>query len=391
MGLRRSHKSRRHAHAHPLARLVVVTLVAAATVACAAGYHPAAATAAPKARILINVRQHGATGDGRHNDSQAVQRAINLAAVHPGSIVYLPRGVYYCPTGIRLASHVSLKGDNRSASWLMGHLDFGSRCTVSRLKIGASNVSAVTNLPNAAHVTFTRVRFRGGGATYAPVIVLGGCRGSHKSCSFITFKNCEVERNLGVETNPPSKNLNDITLLSSYIAGETVVHDITFDHCHVGVRNGQGGWDIGSPRMALEVWPDFGTDSGGHLTAAQTGQKPWYNVTVTNCVFEATDWSVLDFSDQVTCDNQGQFAHSATGVVVRGNVLHGAGHRWPKGMGRITFEGPADSVCSNNTIYQGGALGGAIQVRSWESEEVAQSGNVLLVDYGPYIPSPHDP
>jgi len=388
MGLRRILNAISHgAHAHPLARTLAATLVVTAVVAGGAGYRSAAATAAAASRaaIVVTVQKYGATGDGRHNDSQAVQRAINAVASRPGSTVYLPQGVYYCPKAIRLSSRVNLKGDGMSASWLKGHLDFASHSTVSDLKIGAAKVSAIANLPGATHTTFTRVHFRGGGLSYVPVIVLGGCRGSHKGCSFITIKNSAVERNLGVETNPPSRNLNDITLLSSYIAGETVVHDITFSHDHVGVSNGQGAWDIGSPRMAIEVWPDFVNGSGSHLTAAQTGQKPWYNVTVTHCVFEATDWSVLDFSDQVTCDRNHQFVHSATGVVIRSNVLKGAGHRWPKAMGRITLEGPCDSTCSHNTIYQGSALGSAIQVRGWETREVKRSGNTLHRGYGPIV------
>ena len=328
---------------------------------------------------------------GRHNDSQALQHAISLAAVRPGSTVYLPAGVYYCPTAIRLASHVNLRGASVSSSWLEGQLDFASHSTISKLKIGTFNVSAVTNLPGATHTTFTGVRFRGGGRAFTPVVVLGGCRGSHRSCSFITFERCEVERNLGVETDPPSRNLNDITLFSSYAAGETVVHNITFDHCHVGVSNGQKGWNIGSPRMALEAWADDHTRSGDHLTAAQTAHRPYYDLTITNCVFEATDWSTLDFADGVTCYTKHPYAHTVTGVVVSGNVLHGAGHRWTKDMGRITFEGPADSVCKNNTIYQGGALGNGIQVRSWEKGDIRRSGNTFLGGYGHYVPSPNDP
>ena len=320
------------------------------------------------------------------DDRQAILNAV--AKAHPGDTVVFPAGTYVFGTAntwLTLPSGVSIEGSGIASTWFVGSLKFNSDSRVSDIKIGqrSAGSSAVTNKAGATDTTFNSVRFRGGGKTYAPVIELGGCRGSHDSCSFITFKNCEVERNLGVETNPPSKNLNDITLLSSYVAGESQVHDITFDHDHVGVSNGQGGWDIGSPRMALEVWPDFSDGSGGHITPAATGQKPWYNVTVSHCVFEATDWSVLDFSDQVSCDNAGRYAHSATGVVVSGNVLHGAGHRWPENMGRITFEGPCASRCAGNTIFQGAAQGAAIQVRGWEKREVKRSHNALRRGYGP--------
>jgi hypothetical protein len=153
-----------HAHAHPLVHTVAAALIVAVAPACGAGYRVTTATAvtgaaASKMAIVVNARHCGAKGDGRNNDSQAIQRAIDTAATRNGGTVYLPRGFYYCPTGIRLSSHVNLRGDGRSASWLMGYLDFGSRCTVSRLKIGAPGVSAAGNLGGPTTPHFSAAAF----------------------------------------------------------------------------------------------------------------------------------------------------------------------------------------------------------------------------------------
>ena len=82
----------------------------------------------------------------------------------------------------------------------------------------------------------------------APVIALG----MHNSCNGITFRDCEVERNLGTETTSNYDNcFNDISVYSNYA---TVPADILFEGCHVGVSNGQGGHDTGSPRMGIECY-----------------------------------------------------------------------------------------------------------------------------------------
>jgi polygalacturonase len=55
-----------------------------------------------------NVREFGATGDGRTLDTAAIQRAITAAADAGGGIVDLPAGRYLCFT-IHLRSHITLR------------------------------------------------------------------------------------------------------------------------------------------------------------------------------------------------------------------------------------------------------------------------------------------
>ncbi|NLF32224.1 MAG: hypothetical protein GX591_15215 [Planctomycetes bacterium] len=56
----------------------------------------------------VNARDFGARGDGRTDDTAAIQRAIDAAA--PGrQMVYLPSGTYLCST-LRLRPHVGLYG-----------------------------------------------------------------------------------------------------------------------------------------------------------------------------------------------------------------------------------------------------------------------------------------
>ncbi|MFZ0337385.1 MAG: glycosyl hydrolase family 28-related protein, partial [Terracidiphilus sp.] len=56
---------------------------------------------------IFNVRQYGATGDGKTLDTDAVNRAIAAAAAAGGGTVLFPAGVYLC-FSIHLQSYVHL-------------------------------------------------------------------------------------------------------------------------------------------------------------------------------------------------------------------------------------------------------------------------------------------
>jgi polygalacturonase len=74
---------------------------------------PALASAAGKdkspaaAPIIFNVRQYGATGDGKTLDTDAVNRAIAAAAAAGGGTVLFPAGIYLC-FSIHLQNYVHL-------------------------------------------------------------------------------------------------------------------------------------------------------------------------------------------------------------------------------------------------------------------------------------------
>jgi polygalacturonase len=67
--------------------------------------------AGPEAAGWINVRTHGAKGDGAATDSPAINKAIDTAAAAGGGTVYFPAGVYISYS-IRLKSRVGLYLDH---------------------------------------------------------------------------------------------------------------------------------------------------------------------------------------------------------------------------------------------------------------------------------------
>ncbi|HVU35510.1 MAG TPA: glycoside hydrolase family 28 protein [Opitutaceae bacterium] len=76
---------------------------------------PASAAVAPRA--WYNVRDYGATGDGRTLDTSALNRAVRACAAAGGGTVYLPPGAYLSGT-VELKSHVALDLD--SGATLLG-------------------------------------------------------------------------------------------------------------------------------------------------------------------------------------------------------------------------------------------------------------------------------
>jgi len=221
-----------------------------------------------------------------------------------------------------------------ASSWIKGRMVFGSNDVVRDLKIGDAGMSAVHNRAGATNTVFERCRFRGGGgAAYTYVVNLG----SRSACDHITFKDCQVERNLGTDSNG-TLGYNNITVWSA-VGGK--VNDVTFDGCHIGVSNGQGGHDTGAPRFGIECY-----------TENASGTHGWQNITLRNCVLEAADQETADFADAGGA--------RASGVLIEGCTFKGGGYNATKWRNTLNFEMPRGVVVRNNTFYRAGGEWGCV-------------------------------
>lgn len=70
---------------------------------------PAIQSVAQELAPTANVRDHGAKGDGKTNDSVAIQRANNAVAAKGGGVVYFPAGTYLAQN-LRQDSNVEFQG-----------------------------------------------------------------------------------------------------------------------------------------------------------------------------------------------------------------------------------------------------------------------------------------
>ena len=332
-----------------------IVLVVGAQGALPFSSHMGAQACAASRPIVINAHRYGAKGDGKHDDAAALRRAIRAAAAHPGSTVYLPRGAYYCSTPTHLASHVDLRGDGESASWLMGRLDFGSYCVVSKLKVGRPGTSAVTNTANARHTTFRGCRLHGGGSgegVDSSVLYLGGSQGN---VSDVRFVGCQIERTSyvpGPGVDPWTENVGNTIAITEFgdRASGTHVQGITFRRSHLGASNGIAK---GALRMMMEayVWDgDTGLSYHG-----------WRDLTFDSCTIEASDTHGLDFADWPLRSDPTR--HSSSGVLVTGCTFLGARKNDAFGHGGvpIAYECPTGIVIKKNMFYASphDAIGGS--------------------------------
>jgi hypothetical protein len=279
-----------------------------------------------------------------------------IQAARAGDTVVVGAGTF--SGSVTVPSGVTIVGAGSASSWLKGKMTFGSNTVVRDLKIGDAGMNAVRNGAGATNTLFERCRFRGGGgASWTYVVNLG----SGNSCSRITFTDCEVERNLGVEVAGSDNGYNNVSI---WCDKDRTVTDITFDGCHMGVSNGV---KTGAPRMGLECFNYDDTVAGGG----------WKNVTLRDCVFEATDGHSADFSDQ-------SFAR-ATGLLIEGCTFKGGGlgGRWGW---TLDLEMPLNPVIRNNTFYRGlGNWGYVIAVcdrgdTAYTSCGASITGNLLDLD-----------
>jgi hypothetical protein len=73
-------------------------------------------------RVVYNVKDHGATGNGSTDDTTAIQNTINLASAAGGGTVFLPPGTYVVTpssgAALTVPSNVTVRGASRKASIL---------------------------------------------------------------------------------------------------------------------------------------------------------------------------------------------------------------------------------------------------------------------------------
>lgn len=69
-----------------------------------------AASSSQSPANALNVRDFGAQGDGKTDDTQAFQKAIDAAHEMGGNVVYIPRGDYLIGGNLEVREHVILEG-----------------------------------------------------------------------------------------------------------------------------------------------------------------------------------------------------------------------------------------------------------------------------------------
>lgn len=113
---------------------------------------------------MFNVKDFGATGDGRANDSPGIQAAID--ACPDGGVVYLPPGTYRILTGLRIGPPIGSVGADAETPRVSLR---GAGPQVSQL-VGAAGVTVLSLVTGVTGLTDCQ---------YEQFAIMGGARGIH--------------------------------------------------------------------------------------------------------------------------------------------------------------------------------------------------------------------
>jgi hypothetical protein len=302
-------------------------LIFAATLAAAGALALAAAPVALPA-TTVSAKDYGARGNGKHDDTDAVLRAISAVARRGGGTVSFPAGEYRV-TKVALQSGVSLSGAGQATTWLHGRIVAAGLLTVSRLRLGTAGASF--QFATGTHDTiFDCCRFVGGGGMSSGADQ-GVIRLDAHSTHDVTFSSCTVGRN--------SSNGNGIS-----ISETTWGHyeSILFSRCRI----------YGQPRMGFEC--------------IQRGGEGFRAIDLVDCVFSASD------SQTISYDGGGY-------STVKGCTIRGAGKRpdapWPHDF---EINGSRGMVVTGNTFWS--ARGSLLNLNGVSSTTAAPGDSVTISD-----------
>lgn len=313
---------------------------------------PRAALGAPVG-LAIDVKTHGAKGDGKHIDSPAINAAIDAAAAAGGGIVYFPAGTYLSAS-IRLKSNITLHLDNgaviEAVDWKLApydlpefnpvaekYQDFGHSHWKNSLiwGIGLHNVSITgaglihgrglnSGFDRFAEQSPKDRRYRDGGPGEGnKAIALRDCRnvilrdfsilhGGHFGILATGVDNLLIDH-LKIDTNRDGMDIDacnnvrvtncsvnapwddGICLKASYGLGK-IRHceNITISDCYLAGNFDEGTMLDGTFKRSSPAYKSYRT---GRIKLGTESNGDFRNIAITNCVFDESRGIAIESVD----------------------------------------------------------------------------------------------
>jgi polygalacturonase len=270
--------------------------------------HKAPAKAAPsKPKLSLNVKDQGATGDGKTKDTLAIQQTIERCSMFGGGEVFVPAGNYL--TGaLVLRSGVTLRLDDGAT--LNGSPDVTTDYPFAQVRWEGHFIKGYSAFISATDAT--DIGIVGPGRIVATPAIRGRLErpSGYRLPALLEFTNC--------------KNVN-IENLYTEQTGMWSIHplfceNVTFKN--VTVKSGADGIDVDSCKHVLIDGCNFDTtdDSislkSGRGIEGNTIARPTEDVTITNCTFYDRTWACIGIGRH----SRGQ--GRSLQVQWRGNVRH---------------------------------------------------------------------
>ena len=229
-----------------------------------------------------NIRNYGATGNGEHLDTKAIQKAIDVCHGNQGGTVLFPPGRYLAGT-LYLKSNVTLHLDAQAV--LLGSRrieDYASDTDCCRY-VGESNKDRCLLYAENAE----RIRLEGSGT------IDGQGRGiAGKRPMMMRFLNCRDVR------------VRDLAFRdgAAWCASFVLCDDIWVDSVTIHNRANHNGDGLDLDGCENVFISNCKLSCGDDCIALQTSEeKPCRNIVITNCVL-SSDWAAIRFGP-LSCGN----------------------------------------------------------------------------------------
>ena len=267
---------------------LVISLFGCLALGLSAADAPAGKKPAPAS--LFNVRDFGATGDGRIKDTAAIQKALDACASAGGGTVVVPEGVYLMGS-IVLGSNTTLKLESRTS--LVGSTDIADYPLVRVRWEGefADGHRALISAEKVDHVALV-----GPGAIFGPPINVSQRRNPRgpplielAEATDVTLENfsTQYERLWSIH----------LLLCRNLVARNLVIRSV--------LPNGDG-IDVDSCRDVLIEHCDINTGDdaislkSGRGLAAMRLARPTENVVIRNCTLVSSIFAGIGFGSEMS-------------------------------------------------------------------------------------------
>ncbi len=305
------------------------------------------------ARLLagtINIKHYGAKGDGKNDDTKAIQTAINAAPLSIKTVIYFPAGIYniasFITTGnyfenysILLHSNLHLKGDGDKTIIRVGdhifdkndtsanaHLFYGrltQNITFSNLIIdlnGANNLVPPNVIKNHSAI-FTAH----GSNYYIHDITIKNCAGTNMlnimgEGRMLLIENCNFF-NGGNYVGSSTANANQYDFSFVYSEWDsTIVRNniIRQDDLDIGLGNHSGGIELHGSRSSATnnffdgCWPAIYISSSTHGLLSDVVVQ---NNQIINCVTGISFWVEYPMKNIFIYNNEIRLTHTRVSIL----------------------------------------------------------------------------
>jgi len=245
---------------------------------------------APAAHAIFNVRDFGATGEGKVKDTAALQRAIDTCANTGGGTVLVPSGIYLTGS-LQLKSHTTLSLENKA--FLVGSPDLEDY-RLARIRWEGEFEQGHRALLWAEKAT--DIAILGPGVIFGPPITLSHLRNPRaptliepSECTNVLLDGFTAQYQRVWTIHPvlcQNVTARNLVIRSVFTNGDGIdvdsCRDVLIERCNI---------DTGDDAIALK--------SGRGLEAVRTA-RPTENVVIRDCVLTSSMYGAIGIGTELS-------------------------------------------------------------------------------------------